>query len=200
MIAETAIAVTSASQAFARLVAALVAALREPRRREPYLLVIEDAPCADEATRVLIRHLARRVHGCRALVCLSDIDPKTRRQGIGCASCSGTPLPRLAAAGSTFATLARPFRLWPSSTRGRILTQHPTCWPPITGPFICLDLAAHHCLRARLVLAAPRHVARLCGRPPRPRLATRAREPACRGAATRRGRTASARCGGRSGT
>jgi hypothetical protein len=36
----------------------------------------------------------------------------------------------------------RPFRLWPSCTRGRILTQDATCWPPITGPFICLDLAA----------------------------------------------------------
>jgi len=46
----------------------LVAALREPPGREPYLLVIEDAHWADEATLDLVRHLARRIHGCRALV------------------------------------------------------------------------------------------------------------------------------------
>lgn len=34
----------------------------------PYLLVIEDAHWADEATLDLIRHLARRIHGCHALV------------------------------------------------------------------------------------------------------------------------------------
>ena len=48
--------------------ARLVGALREPRTREPYLLVVEDAHWADEATLDLVRHLARRVHGCRALV------------------------------------------------------------------------------------------------------------------------------------
>jgi predicted ATPase len=48
--------------------ARLLAALREPRQREPYLLVIEDAHWADEATLDLIRHLSRRVHGCRVLV------------------------------------------------------------------------------------------------------------------------------------
>jgi DNA-binding CsgD family transcriptional regulator/tetratricopeptide (TPR) repeat protein len=48
--------------------ARLVAALRSPAGREPYLLVVEDAHWADEATLDLIRHLARRVHGCRALV------------------------------------------------------------------------------------------------------------------------------------
>jgi predicted ATPase len=48
--------------------ARLVAALREPAHREPYLVVLEDAHWADEATLDLVRHLARRVHGCRALV------------------------------------------------------------------------------------------------------------------------------------
>ena len=57
-------------QVFARL----LAALREPKQREPgqapppYLLVVEDAHWADEATLDLVRHLARRIHGCRALV------------------------------------------------------------------------------------------------------------------------------------
>jgi len=46
----------------------LVSALRDSPQREPYLLVIEDAHWADEATLDLIRHLARRIHGCRALV------------------------------------------------------------------------------------------------------------------------------------
>ncbi|HEY7101936.1 MAG TPA: AAA family ATPase [Mycobacteriales bacterium] len=44
---------------------AVTAALAEP---PPYLLVIEDAHWADEATLDLIRHLARRVHDRRALV------------------------------------------------------------------------------------------------------------------------------------
>jgi predicted ATPase len=48
--------------------ARLIATLRQPRQREPYLLVIEDAHWADEATLDLIRHVSRRVHGCRALV------------------------------------------------------------------------------------------------------------------------------------
>ena len=48
--------------------ARLMAILRQPRQREPYLLVIEDAHWADEATLDLIRHLSRRVHGCYALV------------------------------------------------------------------------------------------------------------------------------------
>jgi DNA-binding CsgD family transcriptional regulator/tetratricopeptide (TPR) repeat protein len=46
----------------------LIATLRQPRQREPYLLVIEDAHWADEATLDLIRHVSRRVHGCHALV------------------------------------------------------------------------------------------------------------------------------------
>jgi DNA-binding CsgD family transcriptional regulator len=54
----------SRQEVFARL----VATLREPPQREPYLLVIEDAHWADEATLDLIRHLSRRVHRCRALV------------------------------------------------------------------------------------------------------------------------------------
>jgi DNA-binding CsgD family transcriptional regulator/tetratricopeptide (TPR) repeat protein len=48
--------------------ARLVTTLREPRQREPYLLVIEDAHWADEATLDLIRHVSRRVHACHALV------------------------------------------------------------------------------------------------------------------------------------
>jgi predicted ATPase/DNA-binding CsgD family transcriptional regulator len=48
--------------------ARLVTALREPGLGEPFLLVVEDAHWADEATLDLIRHLARRVHACRALV------------------------------------------------------------------------------------------------------------------------------------
>jgi predicted ATPase/DNA-binding CsgD family transcriptional regulator len=48
--------------------ARLVAALAQPRQHEPYLLVVEDAHWADEATLDLVRHLARRIHHCRALV------------------------------------------------------------------------------------------------------------------------------------
>lgn len=46
----------------------LVDCLRDPPQARPYLLVIEDAHWADEATLDLLRHLARRVHGCRAVV------------------------------------------------------------------------------------------------------------------------------------
>lgn len=46
----------------------LLEALRDPPRGTPYLLVVEDAHWADEATLDLLRFLARRVHGCRALV------------------------------------------------------------------------------------------------------------------------------------
>ena len=45
----------------------LVAALRTPPTPRPYLLVVEDADWADEATLDLPRHLARRIHTCRAL-------------------------------------------------------------------------------------------------------------------------------------
>src|SRR3954452_7554718 len=48
--------------------ARLVAALRDPDRTRPFLIVIEDAHWADEATLDLLRYLARRVHTCRALV------------------------------------------------------------------------------------------------------------------------------------
>jgi DNA-binding CsgD family transcriptional regulator/tetratricopeptide (TPR) repeat protein len=48
--------------------AQLMAALRDPPGRTPYLLVVEDAHWADEATLDLVRHLARRIHACRALV------------------------------------------------------------------------------------------------------------------------------------
>ncbi len=49
----------------------LLAALRAPTRGRPHLLVVEDAHWADEATLDLLRHLARRVHGCHALVMVS---------------------------------------------------------------------------------------------------------------------------------
>ena len=48
----------------------LVAALRQAGRR-PYLLVVEDAHWADEATLDLLRHLARRIHTCHALVLMT---------------------------------------------------------------------------------------------------------------------------------
>jgi DNA-binding CsgD family transcriptional regulator len=48
--------------------ARVVAALRWPPTPEPYLLIVEDAHWADEATLDLLRHLARRVHTCHALV------------------------------------------------------------------------------------------------------------------------------------
>src|SRR5690349_14181903 len=48
----------------------LLAALRE-RTGPPYVLVVEDAHWADEATLDLLRHLARRIHACRALVMVS---------------------------------------------------------------------------------------------------------------------------------
>ncbi|WP_240918092.1 AAA family ATPase [Phycicoccus sp. HDW14] len=48
--------------------ARLVAVLRDPPGRRPYLLVVEDAHWADEATLNLVRHVARRIHDCHALV------------------------------------------------------------------------------------------------------------------------------------
>ena len=49
----------------------LLGALRDPPDHTPYLLVVEDAHWADEATLDLVRHLARRIHACRALVMVS---------------------------------------------------------------------------------------------------------------------------------
>lgn len=57
----------SRSQLFANV----LAALRDPPGGVPYLVVVEDAHWADEATLDLLRHLARRVHACRALVMVS---------------------------------------------------------------------------------------------------------------------------------
>ena len=48
--------------------ATLLDTLRDPPGGRPFLLVVEDAHWADEATLDLLRHLARRIHGCRALV------------------------------------------------------------------------------------------------------------------------------------
>ncbi len=58
---------TPRSQVFANL----LAVLRGPRDGRPQLLVVEDAHWADEATLDLLRHLARRIHGCHALVMVS---------------------------------------------------------------------------------------------------------------------------------
>lgn len=55
------------SQVFANV----LAALRAPSGRQPYLVVVEDAHWADEATLDLVRHLARRIHACPALVMVS---------------------------------------------------------------------------------------------------------------------------------
>ncbi|SRR5580765_1627912 len=60
----------------------LVDALRAPKQIEPYLLVIEDAHWADEATLDLIRHLARRVDHCRALI-LVTYRPEDARPASG---------------------------------------------------------------------------------------------------------------------
>jgi DNA-binding CsgD family transcriptional regulator/tetratricopeptide (TPR) repeat protein len=61
----------------------LLAALREPPpAAPPYLLVIEDAHWADEATLDLVRFLARRVHDCRALV-LVTFRPEDATAGHG---------------------------------------------------------------------------------------------------------------------
>lgn len=49
----------------------LTAVLREPPQPQPYLLIVEDVHWADEASVDLIRYIARRVHGCRALVMVS---------------------------------------------------------------------------------------------------------------------------------
>jgi DNA-binding CsgD family transcriptional regulator/tetratricopeptide (TPR) repeat protein len=75
---------------------ALIAALRDPARAQPYLLVVEDAHWADEATLDLVRHLARRVHDCRALVVVT-YRPEDATAGhplrvlLGdAATCSGT--------------------------------------------------------------------------------------------------------------
>jgi DNA-binding CsgD family transcriptional regulator/tetratricopeptide (TPR) repeat protein len=48
--------------------ARLLDTLRAPPDGKPVLLVVEDAHWADEATLDLLRYLARRIHGCRALV------------------------------------------------------------------------------------------------------------------------------------
>lgn len=54
-----------------QLFANVLAALRDPPGSTPYLLVVEDAHWADEATLDLVRHLARRIHACHALVMVS---------------------------------------------------------------------------------------------------------------------------------
>jgi DNA-binding CsgD family transcriptional regulator/tetratricopeptide (TPR) repeat protein len=56
----------------------LTEALRDPQR--PFLLVIEDAHWADDATLDLIRHLARRVHRLRALVVVTYRSEETTGQ------------------------------------------------------------------------------------------------------------------------
>ncbi|MFN8196016.1 MAG: AAA family ATPase [Nocardioidaceae bacterium] len=61
--------------------ARLLEVLREPAAA-PYLLVVEDAHWADEATLNLLRHLARRIHDCHALV-LVTFRPEDAATGRG---------------------------------------------------------------------------------------------------------------------
>jgi DNA-binding CsgD family transcriptional regulator/tetratricopeptide (TPR) repeat protein len=101
--------------------ARLVATLRQPRQREPYLLVIEDAHWADEATLDLIRHLSRRVHGCHALVLVTYRPEDTT---------SGHPL-RIVIGDAATATGSRRLDLPPLS-RGAVRTlaeQHARSHP-----------------------------------------------------------------------
>ena len=78
------------------LFASVLATLRHPPGGTPYLLIVEDVHWADEATLDLLRHLARRVHACAALV-LVTYRPEDTAAGDGLrvllgdtASASGT--------------------------------------------------------------------------------------------------------------
>ena len=64
------------------LFASVLATLRHPPGGTPYLLLVEDAHWADEATLDLLRHLARRVHSCVALV-LVTYRPEDTAAGDG---------------------------------------------------------------------------------------------------------------------
>ncbi|GAA5124110.1 AAA family ATPase [Alloalcanivorax gelatiniphagus] len=57
-------------------------ALRHPPDGAPYLVVVEDAHWADEATLDLLRHVARRIHVCGALV-LVTYRPEDTAAGDG---------------------------------------------------------------------------------------------------------------------
>ncbi|AXG13070.1 ATP-binding protein [Intrasporangium calvum] len=78
------------------ILTSLLGALREPPGSVPYLLVVEDAHWADQATLDLLLHLARRIHTCRALVVVTyrreDVDAiHGLRQLLGdSASATGT--------------------------------------------------------------------------------------------------------------
>ena len=73
-----------------------MAALRNAEHEHPYLVVVEDAHWADQATLDLLLHCARRVNDCRALVLVTyrseDVDTSDGlRQTLGtAASASGT--------------------------------------------------------------------------------------------------------------
>ena len=64
------------------LFASVLATLRHPPGGTPYLLLVEDAHWADEATLDLLRHLARRVHSCASLV-LVTYRPEDTAAGDG---------------------------------------------------------------------------------------------------------------------
>ena len=66
----------------------------------PYLMVIEDAHWADDATLDLVRHLARRVHRLRVMV-LVTFRSEEAGAAIRCGSCSATWRGRPAYVGST---------------------------------------------------------------------------------------------------
>lgn len=68
----------SRSQLFANV----LSALREQPNGRPYVVVVEDAHWADEATLDLVRHLARRIHACPALV-LVTYRPEDTAAGDG---------------------------------------------------------------------------------------------------------------------
>ena len=74
----------------------VMAALRNADHEHPYLVVVEDAHWADQATLDLLLHCARRVNDCRALVLVTyrseDVDTSDGlRQTLGtAASASGT--------------------------------------------------------------------------------------------------------------
>ena len=92
-------------------------AARSRRRAAPYLLVIEDAHWADEATLDLIRHLARRVHGCRALV-LVTYRPEDATAGHPLRLVLGDAATRPASGGSTWRRCRwPPSGPWPAHAR-----------------------------------------------------------------------------------
>ena len=129
----------------------------QPAHAAPYLLVIEDAHWADEATLDLLRHLARRIHTCRALVLVTyrpeDLPrgpraaPAARRGRRAPPACGGWTSPRCR---------GPPSGPWPGSTawrRGRDIER-------LTGSPTATRSSSPRCSRP-----AAAHVRRTCGTP-----------------------------------